>query len=541
MSKEIDYDALVVAWNDLKANPTRDDVAKALGITPAALKGRAERYRRKHPDALINRHNTLKQQAENLQHSKRITSAVKHEPRHADAIYVVTSVQNNQNPDPAFQTLKNYVSQRKAQLYCIPFRYKTKSVFDQDEEWYASAFLPHILDEDVEIAGGKGVIMGSAKIQATAVNPTNRFESQYGHSWLFLGHPQVQMRVTPTANQTTPKLVYSSGAMTQKDYREGTAGKAGEFHHSVSATVIEVVGDEMHVRQLHADDKGRIYDLDKLYTPRKVEYYDQVAAVVTGDEHEMFHSPHVRAHTYGVGGIVRRLKPRFTVRHDVLDFWSRNHHHEKDPIINYVKHHSGTNSVEQELDQCVAFLDETTPDTGGWFEQNLIVPSNHPEALRKWLFRADVHMDPENALIYHKLWTVMLQRARMTNSGAETIDPFEWYVAETAEKEHRFLHRNEEFIIEGIDVSQHGDQGANGARGSITGLAKGANKLVIGHSHTPGINKGVYQVGHSTDGMNYASGHSGWMNTHCIIYPNGKRTLVNILPSGWCALEAIAA
>ena len=65
--------------------------------------------------------------------------------------------------------------------------------------------------------------------------------------------------------------------------------------------------------------------------------------------------------------------------------------------------------------------------------------------------------------------------------------------------------------------------------------------MIIGHSHTPGINKGVYQVGHSTDGMNYAKGHSGWMNTHCVIYPNGKRSLIHILPIGYAAENMRAA
>jgi hypothetical protein len=31
----------------------------------------------------------------------------------------------------------------------------------------------------------------------------------------------------------------------------------------------------------------------------------------------------------------------------------------------------------------------------------------------------------------------------------------------------------------------------------------------------------------------YTSGPSGWLNTHCVIYPNGKRSLLNIIKGKW--------
>ncbi len=201
----------------------------------------------------------------------------------------------------------------------------------------------------------------------------------------------------------------------------------------------------------------------------------------------------------------------------------------------------GQASVERELDQCVLHLDTTTPWGMPWFKENTIVASNHPEALLKWLRRADVKTDPENALIYHKLWTVLYEAARMTKTGATTLDPFEWYVRQMSEHEHRFVGRDEQYLIAGVDCGQHGDVGLNGGKGSINAFARAANKMIIGHGHTPGINKGVYQVGQGTDGMNYAKGHSGWMQTNAGIYPNSKRTLLHILPIGWVCSNLKAA
>jgi hypothetical protein len=59
-------------------------------------------------------------------------------------------------------------------------------------------------------------------------------------------------------------------------------------------------------------------------------------------------------------------------------------------------------------------------------------------------------------------------------------------------------------------------------------------KSVIGHSHTPAIEEGCYQVGTSTKlSRGYTHGPSSWLNTHAIIYPNGKRTLINIIDGKW--------
>ena len=526
------YEETARAWNDTSTFPTREEVAAHLGIKDRTLRDRLTKLR-KEGVQLVTRHWVGQNRTT---YSQDQYGAVAGQPEAIDEIHVVTAVQNNTNPHPAFATLLNYCKKRKATLHCIPHRYMTKSVFEKDDVTWSGAFVPYLRETDVEIANGHGVIMGTARIAATAVNPTNRFESIGGDAWVFLGHPQVQMRIIPTAQDTLGEMVCSSGSMREENYREGTAGKAGEFHHVIGATVIEVCGSHMHVRQLNADDKGHIYDIHGKYPPKKVEPLEGIEAVITGDEHEMFHSPHVRKHTYGPGGIVQMLQPKRIVRHDVLDFWSANHHHVNDPITNFVKHHSGTNSVERELDQCVLFLDETTP-SADWFEENVIVASNHIDALTRWLREAKINRDPENAYIYHKLWLGVLESARMGKSGTEFADPFEAYVRGKAAKKHTFTNRDLRYLIAGIDVSQHGDRGANGARGSIGSLAKAANKMVIAHGHTPGINKGVYQVGHSTDGLYYAKGHTGWMNTHALIYPNGKRTLVHVLPIGWYGRE----
>jgi hypothetical protein len=60
---------------------------------------------------------------------------------------------------------------------------------------------------------------------------------------------------------------------------------------------------------------------------------------------------------------------------------------------------------------------------------------------------------------------------------------------------------------------------------------------VIGHSHSPGIEGGCYQTGTSSRlVLEYSAGSpSGWMNTHCVVYANGKRALLNAVKGKWRA------
>lgn len=91
-------------------------------------------------------------------------------------------------------------------------------------------------------------------------------------------------------------------------------------------------------------------------------------------------------------------------------------------------------------------------------------------------------------------------------------------------------------MVHGIEVGSHGHVGPNGSRGSVKSQARIGMKSVIGHSHSPGIRDGAYQVGTSSRlNLEYVRGPSSWLHTHCVIYANGKRTLINIINGEWRA------
>jgi hypothetical protein len=128
-----------------------------------------------------------------------------------------------------------------------------------------------------------------------------------------------------------------------------------------------------------------------------------------------------------------------------------------------------------------------------------------------------------------------------THTGFSTIDPFEFWCSHPDRQrglKHKhlinILKRDQSLFINNIEFSFHGDRGSGGSRGSIKQFAKIGPKVVIGHSHTPGIYEGAYQVGLSARmNLEYKTGCDSWLHTHCLVYPDGKRTLINVIKGRW--------
>lgn len=224
-SQTLDDVKFITAYNDLGKYPNQHLIGEAFGISDRMVRNHATRIRKDRPGAFIDRNGVLRMSAPTNGSAGRFT------PLGADEIHALTCAQNNTAASPAFKTLLRYCKDRGAKLHVIPLSYKTSTPNsendsrDSDERWWATAFMPCLMEpgSTLDIAGGHGVIMAN-QIHATAVNPVQGYESIGGEKWVFLGHPQIQMRVTATAKHKLPNLVHTSGSMTVNNYREGTAG-----------------------------------------------------------------------------------------------------------------------------------------------------------------------------------------------------------------------------------------------------------------------------------------------------------------------------
>ena len=443
--------------------------------------------------------------------------------------FVVAAVQNNTRLHPSWPALLQYCEQVNAELIVIPIHHKNISLYTAAQEYqkrWPAEVLPYIVDEHITLGGGVD-IAGELKIAATAARPLSGLGPMGGHNWQIIGHSKRLMEPVATPQNMKPKRLYTTGVMSVRNYSRTKQGALAEFHHSVGAMVVEIDNRKTaFVRHLSVKGKG-FYDIAngqlRHYTADGSVPSERALALTTGDEHVKFYDKGVYKATYGPEGMATKLKPKYLFRHDVLDGYAGSHHHEKDPTLQFKKFHNGDDDYRAELDETIDFINKTTPEG----TQCYIVDSNHHDHLTQWLNRANANRDHRNALLILELQ----EAVRLAVLKNQDASPFELYCK--GKTEARFMSRNEPFIVKGVEYSQHGDVGVNGARGSARGIAQSTHQSVIGHSHTARIVDGCYQVGYSAADLEYAKGLGTWTHTHCLQYPDGGRTLVDIFNAKW--------
>jgi hypothetical protein len=477
-------------------------------------------------------------------------------------IFVITAAQNATPLHDAFwASLLQYCEFRNAELMVIPIRYKNatsrwtesqanaewwldrptlpyevaRPENETEEQYYARVYPNRKYLWNVRRDLNKNItVLGDIKVQPTAVSPLTGFEGiTHGESGI-LGHTKLQLKVVATPQGKYPKILTTTGACTVKNYTDSRAGKLGEFHHTLAAVVVEVDGPRFHLRQINASKDGTFYDLDYFYdgSKRKPVQYSGVPALVMGDTHVEGIDPAVEKATFG--DMIPFFRPKKLFWHDLEDGGSVNHWAQQNPFVSGARYFAEQGSASEEFYNALAFVSENTPlDT-----ESYIVASNHNDWLHRWILERDWKtLSPRDRGFYLKVASKLYEQSKLlTGDDAEKLNAFIMLA-----KEHfanvpniKVLDYEESAVVEGIECGMHGHYGPNGSRGSARNMRRIGVKSIIGHSHTPAIEEGCYQVGTSTKlSRGYTHGPSSWLNTHAIIYPNGKRTLINIIDGKW--------
>lgn len=449
--------------------------------------------------------------------------------------YVITSALNNCAVNTKFfDSIQTYCRINNAQLLVIPCRYKNVSLFEKDYqvEW-PQALAPYYITTDVEL-NSNIIIMGSMRIQATASRPLQGTVGiSKGKSAIF-GHPRLALQTVPTPLLKHPLVYMTSGTISEPSYSETKAGRLGEFHHTIGAAIIETDGEYFWWRHIHPDENGNFIDLDKMYYPNGSFAAPEAEAIVVGDVHVGMEDKAVVEAV--MGQLASSLAVKNIVLHDVLDFFSDSHHHGKSNVLRVLKSARGRDSVYSELvgvaDWLAKYMHEPT--------QYWMVSSNHHDHLTQWLNNNSAQLESKNLWLWHHLNAKQLKQA-LALAEADP-DGKEWFITSPFEMalrdliddpKTRHLHFPDDrkpLEFKGIDCSNHGHRGPNGARGSARGFANTQRKTFIGHTHQPAIVDGCYQVGMSCrPDLPYTGGYSSWLPTSGVIYADGTRTLLPII------------
>lgn len=455
-------------------------------------------------------------------------------PKGAKCFIVVAAQNATPIHDGWWQIISRIAKHRKAEILVLPIRYKNPtshwSGSAENAEWYDPAVRDYLWNVRHPL-GAKLTVLGDFKIQPTAADPLTGAEALSLSQSGIIGHTKLHMRAIPTPSSRMAKILTTTGACTVENYTDSRAGRIGEFHHSLSAVLVELDGAQFRLRHIHFDKKTKsATDLNVRYQGNGYGEAPRALALDMGDTHVDAICPKVYAATFGADGIIETLKPQFLIYNDLLDAYSCNPHHEGNPFIKLAKMRGNRGSVSDEVQRAIAFVRDNTPkDT-----QSIIVGSNHNDMLSRWIKRADWKSDPVNAEFYLRTALAMVEGTKLTGKGTEYPDPFAYWFRQANVPNARVLDEDESFMLGGVELGMHGDRGPNGARGSIRNLRRIGVKSIIGHSHSPGIDEGCYQTGTSTRlRLEYNHGASSWLNAHVVLHADGKRQHIFIIDGKW--------
>lgn len=473
---------------------------------------------------------------------------VSREARRQDThVFVLTYCQNNTELHDGFWgALGAIIEHRDADLLVIKGRYRNptgpkESKKADQKYWWDDRVHDYLWDKRDDLCANL-TILGDVRVQPTAVHPLTGLDSMTGAKSGILGHPKMALRTIATPQQALPKTMMTTGACTVENYSDSKAGKKGEFHHVLGARIVEIQGDKFFTRELVACRDGSFIDLDTEYLPNgTTRPAERAEALSMGDWHSGMTADHVIDATFGDDdSMCKVLRPKHLIWDDVLDQYSRNHH-DRDDIFKGIAMVEDDTYNRGDLGAEVAaacwelnhFTDAAESLAGGPVT-SIVNSSNHDEALTRWVKEVDWRKDPQNAKFYLETATLLAGSVRMHEGGHSTKQAFQLWGEIECKDNVKFLGRCDSFVKHGVELAMHGDVGPNGSRGSLQNISMIGVKSIIGHSHTPGILGGCYQKGTSTVlNMHYTRGPSSWMNTHCVLYANGKRALLNMHDGKW--------
>ena len=451
--------------------------------------------------------------------------------------FLFTAAQNNTDVHPGFlKALESMAADIGAQIVVSPFTYN-KNGFqnqskDQDELFYDPKVSKYMLNKSAQVAEGL-IFCGELDILPTAVDPLSGLENYCRGDSGIVPHAKVALKSLPGMPSDGARFLYTTGAVTQRNYIQRKAGQKAEFHHVFGALLVEIDNDgQWHARQIIADKSGSFYDLTTLYkNTGRILRNQRVEAINWGDIHvEKPDHTVSEVSFFAKDSILNQLKPKFQFIHDLSDFSTRNHHNIKDPHF-LAKELRDGNTVEAGLRLAADFLVATHRPT----TVTVVVESNHDLAYRRWLKEGDPKLDPINARFFHE------SNARVYKAIEEKDNKFhvfEWALRKlNPAVKAQFLTENDSFVIcktdGGIECGLHGHIGPNGSRGNPRNLRTIGRKANTGHTHSAGIVDGVYTSGVSANlDMGYNHGPSSWSHSHIVTHPNGKRQIITIKPNG---------
>jgi hypothetical protein len=445
--------------------------------------------------------------------------------------FVITTAVTGCAVDEGFlDSIKHYCAKNKAALLVLV---ASDPAHNKDHNRGGYGTIDNLLTKECivveDIHLNSNFFISTIKLSAKQINPTTGLSDIGKREGSFVfASPKQSLLLESTSGEKLPHVMMTTGAVTKPNYRTDMymserLAYIADKHHVMGAVMVTIHDNDLfsYTQIQSMDDEGSFVHLGVRYHPDGDTTIEAPEALVCGDWHAGSTDYVVRKCTED---IIDELQPNRVVVHDGFDGASINHHEEYNTIVKAQRFMRGAMSLEEEINKYA--------DDLAWFasmvDKVIVVKSNHDEFLSNHYLRyAKYAQDPQN-----HYYALGLAQALM--EGKDPLEHAVRHIKAADVKNVRWLKRDEDFIVAGIQLGAHGDVGPSGTRGTLEGMRRAYGNSISGHSHTPGIRHGARAVGTSTSlRLDYNRGPGSWLNTHALVYADGSVQLINIIDGRW--------
>lgn len=344
---------------------------------------------------------------------------------------------------------------------------------------------------------------------------SGKFSRDYSH---IIPSPKIRYRSIAN-NSKYPRALMTTGAITKPNYKMHTRiGQLANEQHQFGFVYVEMVNETIfNARQIEATDNGDFYYLTEKYYGGRVSK-ERPEAIVLGDWHEGDTCPKVRMESIRM---IRELKPKRVVFHDLFNGHSINHHEEGNLLAELRSVRDSRFGLEEEMTAVyreLQFFAKTFKDV-----EFVVVRSNHDDFLERYIKEKKFMYHPRNFLFACKLIPFILDENKVPLEQALGL-------IGKLPPNVRFLNQDESYRVRGVELGMHGHIGASGSKGSPMQFSKLNLRTITGHTHSPQLMANGMVVGTSTKlRLSYTHGASSWLNANGILYANGKYGLITLI------------
>lgn len=432
--------------------------------------------------------------------------------------------------EPGFKAVQNFLKRNNAELVLLPMPAHVRALQKQPMHYdprlkefrnkFATEFTfnPHLKAIEAHLNPQQfNPLTGLRRLRIHKYTQDHQpgAEIKRLKTSVIVAHSKQMLDILPTGNESHPRLLHSTGAITTPSYLRNRVGMIANEDHKLGGLIVEIQGGVFWIRQVQFDVKnGSFVDLGVRYHADGKVAPERAEAFKMGDLHPGLHDEDALKAIYDLWDII---KPKRIFLEDFFDGASISHHTEKKRLTR-AKQPKWFKDLPTEIEMAKKVLEDVWAHAPKGAEI-IATASNHPEHVQQYLDRgAYINDCKENYDIGHRMVVMELDGK---NSLKEYLDP---------KSVMNWTDQNADYFIEGTQMNAHGHLGVGGARGSLPGHEMAYGSSMTAHTHKPGIFHDAFMVGHTSQKRHgYNSGPDNWILCSGAVYKGGQKQLYMIV------------